>query len=46
MLQRDLDQLPAVADRHLEGMIRRGQILQLLQSRAKPLKVFDRPPKQ
>lgn len=43
MLQRDLDQLLVVADSRLEGMISRGQILQVLQSRAELLRGFDRP---
>ena len=30
----DLNQLPVVEDGHLEGMISRGHILRLLQSRA------------
>ena len=43
MMHRDLDQLPVVADSHLEGMVTRGQTLQLLQSRAELLKGFDGP---
>jgi len=33
MTREDLDQVPVISSRHLEGMISRASILQVLQSR-------------